>query len=288
MNEESREAALRVRKAEKPFIIINVPSAKATALKWNDTNFLSKNFGRRLGNVEKSESAKFLYWTNRKQRHSRSRSIAEESQYPLPQRTSFIQMSWRAFLEEAKKLDVYNTIDRPHFYWHTNGNRDGWIKDDLELFDIKDDFFIVDKSEYTVPIACRVGTKGLCNEMHYDTHRTFAAQLVGSKRWIFLPPSECSKLYLYPNSHPSARHTAVDINSGHIDHDLFPLAGNALAIETVIHAGEVAYLPSNWFHHIISQEFNIQCIARSGHSLAGDEDIEACGFAGGKSLLRKK
>jgi hypothetical protein len=57
-----------------------------------------------------------------------------------------------------------------------------------------------------------------------------------------------------------------------------------LAIETVVNAGEVAYLPSNWFHHIISQEFNMQCIARSGHSLQGDDYIEECGFKGGKSF----
>jgi hypothetical protein len=167
--------------------------------------------------------------------------------------------------------------------------KDDWITKDLHgIFEKKKSFFIIDPSEYNVPIACRVGTKGLCNEMHYDTHRTFAAQLKGSKRWIFLPPSECSKLYLYPTSHISARHAEVDINSGSIDSNKFPLTTKAIGIETVINEGEVAYLPSNWFHHIISQEYNIQCIARSGHSLRGDEDIANCGFGGEKTKRRAK
>jgi hypothetical protein len=268
---KSREAAQRVREAELPFILRNVPSVVAASQKW-DPVYLSNRFTR--GRVERSTSNSFMYWRNKN---------------GVKGPTEMTEMSWSAFLDEAKALDASDN-GKPggtHFYWHTSARgKDKWISDELDLFQKDNSFFIVDPVEYDTPIACRVGTKGLCNENHYDTHRTFTAQIVGSKRWIFMPPSECSKLYLFPNKHMSARHSPVDINSGRINGTAFPLAMSAVAIETVIHAGEVGYLPSNWFHHIISQEFNVQCIARSGHSLEGDDYIEKCGFAGGRRSMK--
>lgn len=267
-NLTSRRAALQVRQSEHPFVLRNVPSVMLASRKWTD-DYLSEHFGSHIGKVERSNSKSFMYWRQRK------------NAYKGPTSTS--PMSWSQFLKNARKIEETNDPNEPHYYWHAHGKgADQWIADDLDLFAKDNSFFIVDRSEYTVPIACRVGTKGLCNEMHYDTHRTFAAQLVGSKRWIFLPPSECSKLYLYGPKHQSARHSPIDVNSGHFNETSYPLTVNAMAIEAVVEEGEVAYLPSNWFHHIISQEFNVQCIARSGHSLRGDDYIEACGFHAGK------
>ena len=266
---KSREAALRVRKSEKPFIIRNVPSVVEATSKWSE-KYLKSQFGNKHGTVEKSDTNSFMYWNGRK-----NRNIGGGP-------TNYNPMSWGNFKEKVKSLE--NTISGaphfPHYYWHTSSKTDAFISEDLKLFKKSDSFFIVDPDEYTVPIACRVGTKGLCNEMHYDTHRTFAAQIIGSKRWIFLPPTDCNKLYLYPTNHMSSRHSPIDINTGLINITKYPLAIDAMAIETVVHQGEVAYLPSNWFHHIISQEYNIQCIARSGHSLVGDDSIEKCGFKG--------
>lgn len=266
LNETSRAAALRVRQAERPFILRNVPSVLDANVKWTD-DYLAQKFGNKKGKVEKSETNSFMFWRGKKAKKNKKGA------------TEWLQMSWNAFRDIALRIDITNKPTEPHYYWHAHGiGNDKWIEDDLKLFDKENSFFIVDRKEYTVPIACRVGTKGLCNENHYDTHRTFSAQIVGSKRWIFMPPSMCSKLYLYPPSHMSARHSAVGINTGHIDESKYPLALEAFAIDTVVHAGEVAYLPSNWFHHIISQEFNIQCIARSGHSVLGNDDIRTCGF----------
>lgn len=42
--------------------------------------------------------------------------------------------------------------------------------------------------------------------------------------------------------------------------------------------GEMLYIPSFWFHYIISQDASIQCNARSGESVAGKEEISKCGF----------
>jgi len=268
----SRKAAQMVRESEKPFVMTGVPELLQTSKKWN-SKYLYRKLSKKTGNVEISNTKSFMFW--RRKGNARNGP------------TFYERMSWDSFLEKAKKLDFKNIPNEKHYYWHTSASSDPWIEEDLKMFDIKNDFFIVDKSEYNVPIACRIGTKGLCNENHYDTHRTFAAQIIGSKRWIFQPPTECEKMYLYPDKHISSRHSMIDINSGNINFTKYPKAKTALAIETVIHEGEIGYLPSNWFHHIISQEFNIQCIARSGHSLEGDDYIENCGFAGGRRAMGK-
>ena len=54
--------------------------------------------------------------------------------------------------------------------------------------------------------------------------------------------------------------------------------------------GEVLYIPSYWFHYIVSQDASIQCNARSGKGRDGLEAIEECGFANGakKKMMKEQ
>jgi hypothetical protein len=52
--------------------------------------------------------------------------------------------------------------------------------------------------------------------------------------------------------------------------------------------GEILYIPSYWFHYIISQDASIQCNARSGDSEVGREQITNCGFYNGGNPSKKK
>jgi hypothetical protein len=47
-------------------------------------------------------------------------------------------------------------------------------------------------------------------------------------------------------------------------------SGQALAIDTVLKAGEVLYIPSHWFHYITSLQKSAQCNVRSGVEKQGD------------------
>ncbi len=57
---------------------------------------------------------------------------------------------------------------------------------------------------------------------------------------------------------------------------------NGMAIETVLKAGEVLYIPSHWFHYIISLQKSAQCNVRSGRhhegspEFGGEEDVMVC------------
>ena len=46
----------------------------------------------------------------------------------------------------------------------------------------------------------------------------------------------------------------------------------------VVRAGEVLYIPSYWFHYIVSLDQSVQCNTRSGNAIRGREAISKCGF----------
>lgn len=50
------------------------------------------------------------------------------------------------------------------------------------------------------------------------------------------------------------------------------ISKSAHAIETVLKAGEVLYLPSHWFHYIISLQKSAQCNTRSGDHKVGSPE----------------
>ena len=102
------------------------------------------------------------------------------------------------------------------------------------------------------------------------------AVLGGERRYILSHPDQCENHALYPRGHPSARHSAVDWSNP--DLDRFPRIAQARANEIVLQAGDVLYLPTYWFHYIISLGLNYQCNTRSGISSEYKPHITSCGF----------
>ena len=104
----------------------------------------------------------------------------------------------------------------------------------------------------------------------------------GRKRYVLLPPEECGRLNLYPRGHPSGRHASADWTK--IDWSATrgdaatggDVLRGARATETVLAAGELLYIPSYWFHFIVSQDASVQCNSRSGDSSVGRDAIERC------------
>lgn len=135
--------------------------------------------------------------------------------------------------------------------------------------------YIVEPSE-TKGIHCRFGMKGVIAENHFDGTRNAIVLLGGQRRYILSHPNQCEKLALYPRGHPSARHSAVDWSNP--DLDAFPEFGEAKANEVVLEAGHVLYLPTTWFHFIISLDINFQCNTRSGITDDYERYMNECGF----------
>jgi ribosomal protein L16 Arg81 hydroxylase len=118
--------------------------------------------------------------------------------------------------------------------------------------------------------------KGVIAENHFDGSRNAIVVLGGSRRYILSHPDQCQNLALYPKGHPSARHSAVDWTDP--DYVQYPQFADAMANEVVLTAGQVLYLPTEWFHFIQSLELNYQCNTRSGITDHYKSHIQECGF----------
>ena len=117
----------------------------------------------------------------------------------------------------------------------------------------------------------------------------------GAKRYILSPPNQCSKLGIFTQKRsPIYRHSLL--NFGHIQYlhndtvvGMSPeerawleRAATSQAVETVLKQGEVLYIPSHWFHYIISLQKSAQCNVRSGVDkeghprFGGRQQVEEC------------
>lgn len=116
----------------------------------------------------------------------------------------------------------------------------------------------------------------------------------GAKRYILSPPKACGNLGIVTErKHPIYRHSLLDF--GHIkyledpglskgmsdkEREWLERAKAAPALETVLKAGEVLYIPSFWFHYIVSVQKSAQCNVRSGvevevhNEFGGERDVE--------------
>lgn len=200
--------------------------------------------------------------------------------------------------------------DQPHFYWQSGVDREERTKDksqwtfisrDLPSFSSPKETFFVFNPEEQKGIQCRFGERGVVAATHYDSGRNCVGMITGAKRYILSPPRECSKLGIFTARKSSIyRHSLM--NFAHIAHlqqqdggsskvadgmseeerHWLERAGQAQSLETVLKAGEVLYIPSHWFHYIISLQKSAQCNVRSGidfegHPVFGNRDtVEQC------------
>lgn len=155
-----------------------------------------------------------------------------------------------------------------------------FIYDELTFLDPRkrkdSEFYIVDPAQQR-GINCRFGMRGVTAANHFDASRNMIAIFGGERRYVLGNPSQCSKMGLYPRGHPSVRHSSLDW-SNPLEWDEHPEFKEALISEVVLHAGDVLYLPTNWFHYIVNLSLNFQCNARSGTTHETSHFMEKCGF----------
>lgn len=98
--------------------------------------------------------------------------------------------------------------------------------------------------------------------------------------YILQPPNQCSRLgIINERLNPVFRHSML--NFAHLnamdrpdmpaeERQWLERASSATAVETVLKSGEILYIPSHWFHYIISLQKSAQCNVRSGVDTEGD------------------
>jgi Cupin-like domain len=230
---------------------------------------------------------------------------------PPPTRDN--DMNFATWAHHARYADAVRLPPhKPHYYWQSWTDIDerdkvdpklwSFISRDLPSFSSKKANFFLFRPEAQKGIQCRFGERGTLASTHTDFGRNMVAMVHGAKRYILSPPRECYKMGVITNADSGIfRHSLL--NFGHLKYLKDPphsataeepgkmsrkerlwlqAAGKAATVETIVKAGEVLYIPSLWFHYIVSLQKSTQCNVRSGLDAVGTpafgnmSDIEEC------------
>lgn len=282
---DKKKFALNYRKAEVPFIVNNDIKMMRTVERWNHPGYLRQLMGKVPHRCEYSQNNHFMYFNNpnggKKKRRKRNKNVPVGWSPP----TELIHIPFEEWYSKANTPQFWST-DAQHWYYRLIGcgsdgrcdaNSSEYLFDELPIFQpTEDNFYMVEPSRQK-GIHCRFGMKGVIAENHYDGSRNFVALFGGERRYMLSHPDQCLNEALHPSGHPSARHSAVDWSDPNT-WDKFPQFANAEVNEVVLQAGDILYLPTHWFHYIVSLNTNFQCNSRSGIGNEYLEYIKDCGF----------
>jgi hypothetical protein len=275
------------RDLEMPFVIQGDPHVAWTVERWNRPGYIDKLLGKGIRHrTEYSPSSHFLY-------HRPGTSGGE---------TELKWMTYSDWLEKANVTEAMTGPEQEHWYFRLigcgktgGGNCDTssseYLFDELPFFQPthaapkmtmgslanSTNLYMGKHGDEQHGIHCRFGMKGVIAENHYDSARNAIVLLGGSRRYILSHPKNCENMSLYPNDHPSDRHSNFDWSNG--DPRSFPaeFTAHARGNEVVLQAGDALYLPTFWFHYIVSLELNFQCNTRSGYGGERESFVEKCG-----------
>ncbi len=273
-NINERMMAKYYRDNEIPFKLYNIPDIESVILKWSNEDYLKKELNRISPHVEESKSNHFMYWS--------LRGTSKMKDYIPP--TKLVTLNFNEWLQKAHDADIKKIKSTDKHYYFMTGSLKGdahhsfIARDFNNIFtDLKEPNFFITNLKGNKGIQCRFAMRGIIAEAHYDTGRNMVAMIKGSKRYILTPPSTCKQLGIIADTkHPSYRHSVLDWSD--ITQAKSHNFNNIPAIDTIVNEGEVLYIPSYWFHYIISLEYSIQCNSRSGSppNNEGHDDIKKC------------
>lgn len=271
---------LNYRSAEVPYILYNVPEVNEAVEKWNSYEYMKEL----LGDSHEYETELSEYHNHFLYHHKISSSSANKFQnwYHndtwIPPTTS-TKMTFPEWYETALTESEKSFSDRKFYYFRVSSTgTNHFLFSELPFYHSRygiSTYFLLHPEEAR-GIHCRFGMKGIVAEAHYDGHLNMAGTFNGLRRWILAHPNQCSNLYLYPPNHPSGRHSEVDWSKP--DYDKYPLFETAQVNEIIIKAGMILYVPTAWFHYIVSLNINYQCNIRSGQTKTFEADLKKCGF----------
>lgn len=106
-----------------------------------------------------------------------------------------------------------------------------------------------------------LGTSGSGTQCHYDVANNVILQLHGSKRVrVWRPSDGVYRLHTYPDAHPRARKSQVDLdinndddNSSHrLRYPHYYCTNTPIQpiLDVLLRPGDALYLPAFWFHHV--------------------------------------
>ncbi|GAX22223.1 hypothetical protein FisN_19Lh288 [Fistulifera solaris] len=263
--------------AEVPFVLQHHPEVMATAQRWSTPGYLHSLFVHKKQTTEHSINNQFLFW--------RPLSFMTR-QIPNSKSTiDHVDMTFAEWYDKAQALQLASEpqATQEHWYFRINGiqrmQENLFLYDELPYFKPQKSWFMVEP-EQERGINCRFGMKGAFAAAHFDPTRNWITLLGGTRRYLLSNYTQCANLQLYPIDHPSQRHSMVDRSRPREYLEEHPSSSFAQATvnEVVLQAGDALYLPTSWFHAIVSLDINYQCNARSGVTPESFPTLRECGF----------
>jgi hypothetical protein len=269
-NKTDQDKALAYRKAERPFVVYNIPEVDDVVRKWNNIDYLHRKLGKRKYRTETSKSNHFMYW------HGGGNNFRLPNGQKWEPPTGIEQETFEAWLELAVKGQNKTTEARTHEYFRVSSDlHNEWLFEELPFFKPRPSLMIVDPREQR-GIHCRFGMRNVIAEAHFDGSRNAVVMLGGLRRWVLTHPDQCVNMHMLPKEHPSGRHSDVDWSQP--DVEKYPNFVKVRGNEVILQPGDFLYVPTYWIHYIVSLNVNFQCNTRSGRTAHFDEDIRQCGF----------
>ena len=282
------------RQKEVPFVIRNDPAVLDTVERWNTNNYMFELLKGRIYRSEISTSNHMMYWN----------IVGGYTEVP----NDWKPPTWMRPMSFADWYDIANSTNtKPtdeHVYIRMDGchsssslcdssyrrtgligsyrgatisDADFWFGE-MTFFnpDFEDSLLYIVNAQKQRGIQCRFGMEGILAENHFDNDRNFVAVLGGERRYLLGHPKNCKGMALYKHRHPMERHSMVDWSRPNLtEHPDFE---TVRVNEAVLQAGDVLYLPTYWFHTIVSLSLNYQCNTRSGYTSHYEQLIQDCGF----------
>jgi hypothetical protein len=249
-----RAMAEKYRNAELPFKLYDVPELDEVVRRW-DESYLTTAMRFEWPRVEESADNHFIFFIQK----------AFPNWKPPQKVTTMSFPQWSSLAHEADSTAL--PANAPHYYYvlgsRPHDTSSSFIARDLSFFSTQQENFFVTSVKSNKGIQCRFGMRGVIAATHYDSGRNMIAMIRGKKRYILTPPESCRHLsILKSRQHPSYRHSTIDWSN--LTQAREHRFAEVQSIDTIVHAGEVLYVPSFWFHYIVSLEYSIQCNSRSG------------------------
>jgi hypothetical protein len=271
-NKKDRQKVYRYRQAEQPFVLQNHPEVMQVTERWNSPGYLEQIMGPDPQRMDHATSNHLMF-----ARVMKNDPVPENWQPP----TDTQHLPFSEWLTKAQEMeDAEDQADMDHWYLRLNSVCRARKKENMEVmcdelpfFTPVQSLFMIEPSQYR-GINCRFGMKGSIAEAHYDSTRNWLLLFGGQRRYVLGHPTQCENLELYPNGHPSARHASQDWSHPVATKELLA----ARLSEIVLDAGDALYLPTGWFHFIVSLNINYQCNSRSGKTTENQRVLEKCGF----------
>lgn len=303
-NPDEVAAAVKYRDLELPFKVYNVPEVEAAGRKWTD-EYVGSHFSGENDDDDAPESD-----------GAAQQSVDSFFAFYYPDRwdvdllgpSPSLDIDW-SFDKWARHAVYADEVSLPsnetHYYFQSGvprqerlQKRRHWtfVSRDLPSFSSPDPTFFGFNPPEQKGIQCRFGERGVTAATHYDGGRNMIAMMTGAKRYVLSPPNSCPKLGIVSSRrHPSYRHSMLNfgrvtlldkedsgVRMSDREKEWLRIAGSAPTLSTVLKAGEVLYVPSHWFHYIVSLQKSAQCNTRSGiheegnRNFGGLKDVMEC------------